>query len=179
MSLNGRTQHGCTQNSCTQNGCTQNGESPEIVMIAAMSETRVIGAGEGMPWNVPEEYQHFVDTVRNQCVIIGRRSFDIFRADFDADTFVISRQSEISGATVCGSINAAIDLAKQRNKTIFIAGGRSIYQLGIPLADRMLLSTIKGQHDGDVLFPDFNEQNWRIESQHDFSRYVLRNYRRV
>lgn len=154
-------------------------KAQEIVVIGAMSETRVIGQGEGMPWNVPEEYQHFVNAVQGQSVIIGRRSFDIFGADFQAHTFVISRSAEISGVTVCNSLNDAISLAKQTNKTIFISGGRSIYELGIPLANRMLLSTIKGHFDGDVLFPEFDETEWRIEREEDHDRYILRDYRRV
>ena len=76
----------------------------EIIIISAMSETRAIGKGEGMPWNVPEEYQHFVASVHQQAVIMGRRSYEIFGADFEADTFVISRSAEIEGVTVCSSI---------------------------------------------------------------------------
>lgn len=151
----------------------------EIVIIGAMSESQVIGLGDRMPWSVPEEYQHFVDAVEDQCVIIGRRSFDIFGADFVADTFVISRGTAISDATVCNSIETAIELAKQRKKTVFIAGGRSIYKLGIPLADRMLLSTIKGHYDGDILFPAFDKTRWRIDSEQEFDRYVLRDFRRI
>lgn len=151
----------------------------EIVIIGAMSETRVIGLGDGMPWSVPEEYQHFLDSVAGQCVIIGRRSFDIFGADFTSDTFVVSRGSAIAGVTVCNSMEAAIQLAKQQDSTIFIAGGRSIYELGILVADRMLLSTIKGHYDGDVTFPEYDQTHWRIDSEQDFDRYVLRDYRRM
>ncbi|MEP3478089.1 MAG: dihydrofolate reductase [Fuerstiella sp.] len=151
----------------------------EVIVIGAMSETRAIGQGDGMPWDVPEEYQHFVDAVENQCVIIGRRSFDIFGADFEAHTFVISRNAKIDNVTVCASLDEAIGLARRHKKTIFIAGGKSIYELAIPVADRMLLSTIKGHHEGDVLFPKFNERQWRIDSEQDFDRYVLRDYRKA
>ena len=124
----------------------------EVIVIGAMSETRAIGLGDGMPWNVPEEYQHFVDAVKNQCVIIGRRSFDIFGADFEAHTFVISRSAKIDNVTVCASLDKSISLARHHKKAIFIAGGKSIYELAIPLANRMLLSTIKGHHEGCLLY---------------------------
>lgn len=151
----------------------------EIVVISAMSENHMIGSGNGMPWNVPEEYAHFLDSVRNQVVIMGRRSYEIFGNDFEAETFVISRNAELNGVNVCDSIENAIAKAKDINKTIFVSGGRSIYSLGIPLASRMLLSTIKGDFDGDVTFPEFDESEWRVELEEDHERYTLRDLRRI
>ena len=151
----------------------------EIIIIGAMSESRAIGKGEGMPWNVPEEYQYFVDSVHHQTVIMGRRSYDIFGADFEADTFVISRSAKIDGVTVCSSIDDAMQQAAKLGNAIFISGGRSIYALGIPLANRMLLSTIKGDYEGDVQFPEFDENNWTLANEEDYDRYILRDWRRV
>lgn len=150
----------------------------EIIVIGAMAENRVIGSGEGMPWNVPEEYQHFVDSVHRQAVIIGRRSYAIFGADFEADTFVISRSKSIDGVTVCNGIDDAIQRAEKLGKAIFIGGGRSIYELGIPLASRMLLSTIKGDYEGDVSFPVFDESEWRLDFVEDRGPYILKDWRR-
>lgn len=151
----------------------------DVIIISAMSESRAIGLGEGMPWSVPEEYQHFVDSVRQQTVIMGRRSYEIFGADFEADTFVISRSAQLNGVNVCSGIEDAMQQAKKLSKTTFIAGGRSIYALGIPLANRMLLSTIKGNYEGDVSFPEFAESEWKVESIEDRGSYVLRDWRRV
>lgn len=150
----------------------------EIIVISAMSESRAIGKGDGMPWNVPDEYKHFVDSVHGQTVIIGRRSYEIFGADFQAETFVISRTAKLKGVTVCSSIEDALQRAQLLNKTIFITGGHSIYALGIPLATRMLLSTIKGHHEGDVDFPHFDENDWMIAQEADRGGYILRDYRR-
>lgn len=151
----------------------------EIIVISAMSQNRMIGSGEGMPWDVPEEYAHFVNSVCGQSVIMGRRSYDIFGADFQANTFVISRSAELEGVTVCRSIDDAIAKATTLGKTIFIAGGRSIYSLSIPLASRMLLSTIKGDFDGDTAFPEFDKTQWRLDHEQDHQRYILRDWRRV
>lgn len=151
----------------------------EVIIISAMSESRAIGLGDGMPWNVPEEYQHFVDSVHHQAVIMGRRSYDIFGSDFQADTFVISRTASLDGVFMCRSMEDAITRARCMNKTIFISGGRSIYELGIPFANRMLLSTIKGKFDGDTDFPDFDESQWTVVSEEDKGRYILRDWRRA
>ena len=151
----------------------------QVVIISAMSASGAIGLGEGMPWNVPEEYQHFVDSVRNQAVIIGRRSYEIFGADFEADTFVVSRSVKLKGVTVCSGIDDAILQASQLGKTVFIAGGRSIYSFGMPLANRMLLSTIKGSYEGDVYFPEFGRNQWKVTMEEDRGAYVLRDWLRA
>lgn len=63
-----------------------------MIIISAMSRDRVIGSGEGMPWNVPEEYQQFLSFVEDQTVIMGRRSYEIFGPDLtSAHTVVVSR----------------------------------------------------------------------------------------
>ena len=150
----------------------------EFIVIGAMSESGASGLGDGMPWNVPEEYQHFVDAVRDQCVIIGRRSYEIFGGDFQAETLVVSKSAVFSGVTMCRSIEEAFEQARKLNRTTFVSGGRSIYKLGIPHATRMLLSTIKGGYEGDVYFPEFDESCWRVAAEEAHTRYILRDWRR-
>src|SRR6056297_1215222 len=100
-----------------------------MIIIGAMGTNRVIGSGDGMPWNVPEEYQHFVTSTRGQIIIIGRRSYDIFGPDLQcSDCYVVTRsQSTFPNAQTASSLEDAIDLAhqKQAGRTIYIAGGAS------------------------------------------------------
>ena len=151
----------------------------EIVVIGAVSPTHAIGSGGGMPWNVPEEYQHFVSSVTGQVVIMGRKSYEIFGADFEAEIFVITRRPSVAGARVCSSIGEAIAQAKTMGRAVFIAGGRSVYELGIPFASRMVLSTIKGDYEGDVYFPEYDERPWQLVFEEDRGNYVLRDWERV
>jgi CRP-like cAMP-binding protein len=66
-----------------------------MIIILAMSRNRVIGSGKGMPWSVPDEYRQFLDFVRGQSVIMGRRSFEIFGSDLgETSNFVISRTTK-------------------------------------------------------------------------------------
>ena len=89
-----------------------------MTIILAMSRNRVIGSGKGMPWSVPDEYRQCLDFVRGQSVIMGRRSFEIFGSDLgETSNFVISRTTkEIRGATVCGSLEQALEKAKETGK---------------------------------------------------------------
>ena len=89
-----------------------------MIIISAMSSDRVIGSGNGMPWNVPEEYEQFLRYVDGQAVIMGRRSFEIFGPDLrHAANIVVSRSAvRIEGARVCSTIQEAI--ASDRKSTV-------------------------------------------------------------
>jgi len=68
---------------------------PQVVRISAMSADRVIGRDDGMPWDVPQEYQHFLDTTRDASLILGRRSYEIFGPTLtSARCFVVTRHPD-------------------------------------------------------------------------------------
>ncbi len=144
-----------------------------MIIIAAMSARRVIGDRNGLPWHVPEEYRQFVDFVRGNTVIMGRRSYEIFGGDLgDTNMIVVSRSVErFDGATVVDSIPRAVERANALGKTVFSAGGASIYEQTIPLTDTMYLSYVHGEYDGDTFFPAFDEAEWQAERTEDHPRY--------
>ncbi|MDA8746330.1 dihydrofolate reductase [Rubripirellula amarantea] len=147
-------------------------------LIAAMSETRVIGQGNGMPWDVPEEYQQYRELTRGTTVLMGRRSFESFGPDSTASHLVVLSHSPqpLAGATVCQNLNEALDAAKSFGKPIFSCGGASLYRQTIPLATEMLLSTIKGTFTGDAYFPEFNAFDWQVAEEREEQRYLFRRW---
>jgi dihydrofolate reductase len=151
-----------------------------VIIIGAMSSDRVIGRGDGMPWDVPEEYAQFLRFVRGQTVIIGRRSYEIFGGGLtSAHTVVVSRSSgELPGAVLAPSVEEAVRVAESFGKTVFSAGGASIYEQTLPLADTMYLSYIKGRFTGDAYFPAFSEREWVVERREDHPRFEFVVYRR-
>jgi dihydrofolate reductase len=151
-----------------------------VIIIGAMSSDRVIGRGDGMPWDVPEEYAQFLRFVRGQTVIIGRRSYEIFGGGLtSAHTVVVSRSSgELPGAVLAPSVEQAVRVAESFGKTVFSAGGASIYEQTLPLADTMYLSYIKGRFTGDAYFPAFSEREWVVERREDHPRFEFVVYRR-
>ena len=152
-----------------------------MIIISAMSTDRVIGSGNGMPWNVRREYQQYLDFVRGNTVIMGRRSFEIFGPDLPLSTnaIVITRRERVGGADVADSLETAVRRANQIGKTVFVAGGASIYELAIPVADAMYLSTIKGSFQGDTYFPQFDENDWKLTEERDETEFLFRRYKRL
>ena len=147
-------------------------------MIAAMSETRVIGNGDAMPWSVPEEYQRYVDTVRGHTVIMGYSSFMINGKYLEGvELIVLSRNHEIPGVKVCTNLKQAI--AEAKSEQIYIAGGGQVYAEALTYANRLLLSTIKGDYTGSVYFPDLDENEWRLSCEEELPNYIYRIYNRA
>ena len=150
-----------------------------MIIISAMTESRVIGLGTGMPWEVPEEYAQYLNFVRGQTVIMGRRTYEIFGQDLDrSQIIVVSRSLQSAEAQIASSFPAAVELARLRKRTVFVAGGSSIYQAALPLADAMYLSTIKGEYEGDVYFPEFDPNQWLLAEERDEGSYIFRNFLR-
>jgi dihydrofolate reductase len=152
-----------------------------MILIAAMSRDRIIGAGDGLPWDVPEEYAQFLAFIRGETVLIGRRSFEIFGKDLtSAHTVVLSRRrATIPGARVASSWEEACALATSFGRTVFCAGGESVYRLALPSADAMYLSILRGRFEGDARFPTFSEALWRVETRTEHPRFEFVVYRRI
>jgi dihydrofolate reductase len=151
-----------------------------VIIISALTRDRVIGAGPGMPWNIPEEYRHFLETVHGQTVLMGRRSWEIFGGDLtSAHNVVVSRSvRELPGATVASGIAAALQVARGFGKAVFSAGGARIYEQTLPLATEMRLSWIEGDFRGDAYFPEFDPDSWQVTGSTDHPGFELVTYRR-
>lgn len=151
-----------------------------MIIISAMTQERVIGSKNGMPWDVPAEYQQYLDFVSGNTVIMGRKTYEIFGADVSPDTtvIVVSRSAHIGNAHIATSLEAAIDQAKTLGKQIFIAGGSSIYEQALPLADTLYLSTIHGQYSGDAYFPEFEAEQWQVVEMRQQPQFTFRHWQR-
>jgi dihydrofolate reductase len=152
-----------------------------MIIIGAMAADRVIGSGGGMPWDVPEEYAQFLRFIEGQTVIIGRRSYEIFGKGLtSAQTLVISRSSvDLPGAVAVASVEEAHRMAESFGRTVFSAGGASIYAQTLALADTMYLSYIKGRFAGDAYFPPFSDREWAVDRREDHPRFEFVVYRRT
>jgi len=148
-----------------------------MIIIAAMTGDRVIGKRGRLPWNVPEEYEHFLSLVRGATVIMGRRSYEAFGGDCSCKHMIVVSRSrpEIPGVSVCGSVEDAIVLAAGLGQKVFIAGGSTVYEQTIQRATEMDLSFIRKPYDGDSFFPEFDRSEWdvlRRESYEEFEFVV-------
>ena len=135
-----------------------------MVIIAAMTRDRVIGRQGRLPWNIPEEYNHFLSLIRGATVIMGRRSYEVFGGDCTCRHMVVVSRSgrDLPGVLVCKSLDEAITTAQGLGEQVFVAGGSTIYEQTLHRASEMHLSYVDGSYEGDSYFPEFDEREWKI-----------------
>jgi len=144
-----------------------------ISIIIAMGNDRVIGIKNALPWQLPADLEHFRQLTVGKPVIMGQKTFESIGKPLPGRTNIVLTLDENfnpPGCLVAHSIEEALSAAKDFPE-VMICGGVSIYRQFLPLADRMYLTLIEGNFEGDAYFPEFDWNNWReverIENQPD------------
>lgn len=150
-----------------------------VIIIAAIGSNGIIGNGDGLPWHIPSEYKQFLSYIKGQTVIMGRRSYEIFRNDMlPKRMVVVSSTLQTDRAAVFVSFQEALAYSGSFPENIFICGGQAVYEESLPHADYMYLSFIKGEHQGNVYFPEFDDGDWILEKREEHDEFLFVIYRR-
>ena len=134
--------------------------SPEICIIAAVSENNVIGSGGKIPWHLSADLKRFKELTMGHPIIMGRKTFESIGYPLPGrENIIISRTyTEMLGCIFCQSLEEAIELAKIADEErVFVIGGGEVYNQAITMADRLFLTVVKGQFSGDTFFPDYSD----------------------
>ena len=138
----------------------------KITLIAAIAENRVIGRAGALPWHLPDDLRRFKRRTVGHAVVMGRRTFESLGGPLpDRRAIVITRRSDLiaRGATVAHSLDDALETARGWNeREVFILGGAEIYALALPLADRLELTVVHADFDGDTFFPELDLAAWTL-----------------
>lgn len=133
----------------------------KISLIAALSENRVIGKDNKLPWHIAEDLKRFKQLTLHHPVIMGRKTFEsIGRLLPQRMNIIISRDQSyrVEGATVAHSLEEAIAIASQHDRTeIFIIGGGQIFTQALSIADRLYMTLVHTTIEGDAYFPDYKD----------------------
>ena len=143
-----------------------------LSLIAALAENRVIGIDNSMPWHLPGDFKYFKATTLGKPIIMGRKTWDSLGRPLPGRlNLVVSRQPhlQLEGAEVFASLQAAIERAEvwareQGVEEVMLIGGAQLYELGLAQADRLYLTRVALQPEGDAWFPAFDEAQWRLVS---------------
>jgi len=156
----------------------------KLALICAMSENRVIGRDNGLPWHLSEDLKYFKRTTMGNCMIMGRNTWEsIGRALPGRTSIVITSKAEYQaqGAEVVGSLQQAIEravaISEETGTTqAFVIGGAVLYQAALPLADTLHLTRVHAQIEGDTTLHEFDESNWKEISREEYSHDESNNY---
>ncbi|MFB6295701.1 MAG: dihydrofolate reductase [Halobacteriales archaeon] len=143
----------------------------ELVSVAAVSENGVIGADGDIPWDsLPEDRKQYRERIADSPVILGRVTFDSMREDLPGTAQIVlsrsERDYEVDTAYHASGVEEAIDLVESLGADrAYVLGGADIYDLFQPHVDRMALSRVPGEYEGDAHFPEWDPDEWtRVET---------------
>jgi dihydrofolate reductase len=136
-----------------------------IELIVACAENRVIGRAGRLPFDIPEDKQWFHDQTANQTVVLGRICYETWpRVLQDGrEPVVITSNPALAkpGVRVAANVPEALAIAQTLPGRIMVCGGQRIYEETLPLADRILLTLVHAQVEGDTWFPEWRQLPWR------------------
>ncbi len=147
-----------------------------ISIIAAVGNNRVIGNKNRLPWDLPADMEHFRKLTKGKPIIMGSLTFEsIGKALPGRDNIVLTKDSNYKapGCKIAHSLEEALLLAEnspfcKKTKEVMICGGASVYKQYLPRADRMYLTVIKGDFEGDSFFPEFDTKEWEEKEKTSF-----------
>jgi dihydrofolate reductase len=141
----------------------------KIALIVAASQNNVIGLDNQLPWHLPEDLQYFKAVTMGKPILMGRKTYDsIGRPLPGRANIVLTRDTNwtADGVEVVNDLDAAIAASEKACKAagadeLMIIGGEQIYRKFLPLANKLYLTKVEAEVEGDAYFPAIDSNQWR------------------
>jgi len=141
-----------------------------VSLIVAMATNRVIGREGNLPWHISEDLKHFKAVTMGKPIVMGRLTWESIGKPLPGrQNIVLTGQADYAaqGCTVVGSPAAALRAAGDVEEVMIIGGGQ-IYELFLPAAQRIYLTRVDTEVDGDAFFPELVEDEWSVVSSEEY-----------
>ncbi|MFP4077955.1 MAG: dihydrofolate reductase [Bacillota bacterium] len=131
-----------------------------LSIMVAMDKNRVIGKDNTLPWHFKDDLRYFKNVTSGHTVLMGRKTFESIKASLGGPlpgrrNIVLSRTaSTLQGAEVIRDATAYLKKAASKEEEIFVIGGAEVFKACLPYANRLYITFIDGEYEGDTYFPD-------------------------
>ena len=146
----------------------------KLALIAAVADNGVIGRDNKLPWHLPADLRHFKELTMGKPLIMGRKTFDSLGKPLPGRPHIIvTRAQDFSypGCYIVHDLDAALqcasDLLADPDSEVMVIGGAEIYHLLLPRIQRMYLTEVHCQVEGDAFFPTFDRSQWQEVARKD------------
>jgi dihydrofolate reductase len=168
----------------TSDGSAGFPDGPTVTLVAAVARNGVIGADGELPWHLPGELSRFKALTMGHVLVMGRKTYDsIGRPLPGRTTVVVTRQHEWRPAggphdsvLVAAGIPEALSIAGEVDEHVFVVGGAEIYHEAMPYADRLVITWVDLEPEGDAFFPEVDETVWRAGTAEDHGVWSIVHY---
>lgn len=148
----------------------------KLSLIWAMARNGVIGRNNALPWYLPEDLRYFKRVTMGKPIIMGRKTWDSIARPLPGRTNIVitrDRQFEVEGVKIVHSLDEALALASRiahidGAEECMVMGGAEIYALALPQAERLYLTQVHAEVEGDAYFPNFDAGQWQELAREDF-----------
>lgn len=154
-----------------------------FTLIAAVAKNGCIGQNGTLPWHLPEDMKHFRDLTMDHVVLMGRKTWESLPEKFrplpGRTNVVLTRQKNFdvpSGVHVFLSLDEMKEVFSDQE--IFVIGGAELYATTLPLANKMFLTEVDREPDGDAKFPVFNKNEWHETAREPHEGFSFVTYER-
>ena len=134
-------------------------------IMVARSDNRVIGKDNDLVWHMPADLKYFKETTQGHYVMMGRKTYESVDKPLPGRlNIIITRQPDYSRecCITVHSLEEAFALGKKNGqREVFVLGGSEIYQLAMGQVDRIYLTEIKAEFEGDAYFPEIDQSKWK------------------
>lgn len=139
-----------------------------VSIVVAIAKNNAIGKDNKLLWHLPKDLKHFKDITSGHTIIMGRKTYESVGKPLpNRRNIIITRQNiSIDGCEVVNSINEALKLGTEEDE-VFIVGGAEIYKQAMALTDRIYLTIVHQEFDGDTYFPEIKENIWKETERQD------------
>jgi len=139
-----------------------------ISLLVAMDKNQLIGKDNDLPWRLPADLAYFKKVTMGHPIIMGRKTYDsIGRPLPGRENIIVTRDTsyKAEGCKVIHSIEEIVKMNQQTDQELFVIGGAEIFKEILPHSDRLYITEINEEFEGDTYFPAFNKTEWTVISE--------------
>ena len=140
-----------------------------ISLIVAHDKNNVIGFNNKIPWYLPEDLKHFKKITTGKTVIMGRKTFESIGKELPNRKNIVLTKSNIPNITTAKTLTEAINISTT-DETIII-GGYSVYKESLDIVEKMYITIIYKEYEGDTFFPEYDKSKWKLVDKKEFEDY--------
>lgn len=154
-----------------------------ISLVVAHDEQRVIGHDGWMPWDLPEDLNHFKKVTLHHAILMGRTTFEAMKQPLPKrHTYVATTNPsyvyEHERVDIVHDLSSFLMEWKQKEEVLYVCGGAKIYEVCLPYVDEMWISLVDGTHDADTYFPSYDETDFIVMSKEAKEGFIIIHYKR-
>jgi dihydrofolate reductase len=154
----------------------------ELISVAAVAENGVIGDDDEVPWDLPADKEQYRARVADHPTIYGRRTYEMF-SDPPGSAYVVlsrtEREYDRANAHHASTVVEAVEILESLGADCaYVLGGAGIYDLFQPHLDRMVLTRVPGEYEGDTCYPEFDDDEWLLVETEEFENFTVETWER-